>query len=134
MTDKNELMANALLGKSPQNGGLNATNYPNQWGLRAYEKQDGSYGGQMMPKYNGWQGQLNNLAHPSSVSTEISVGDDIGEFPAIAPNTTNEQLARLLVLKDGERMPDDILQTAQDFANKRRIQGLSPFKDVWDDK
>lgn len=130
---KNHVMG-GLLNQSPSNGGLNATNYPNQWGLRAYKNTNGSYGGEMMPKYNGWQGLHQNIAYPDSVSSELSIGDSQGDFPAIVPDTTPEQLLRILALKNDERMPIDIVKTAQDFANKRRALGLSPFMDVWDKK
>jgi len=120
-----------LLG-NPAMGGLLATNYPNQWGLRAYKNQDGSYGGEMMPKWTGWQGLLANTAYPGSVSSELSVGDEKGDFPSIVPDTTPQQLNKLLSLKESEKMPQDIYETARKFAEQRRALGLSPFKDVWD--
>ena len=134
MDNKNEILNNGLFGNIPVNGGLNMTNYPNQWGLRAYKNNDGSYGGEMMPKYSGWQGPLKNIAYPNSVSTEISVGDSKGDFPSIVPTTTAKQLSKLLSLKNYEKMPNDIYETARQFAEQRRMQGLSPFKDVWDGK
>jgi hypothetical protein len=131
MADLTRLLT-GLLDNLPSNGGLNATNYPNQWGLRAYKEGDG-YGGDMMPKYTGWLGQQPNIAHPNNVSTELSVADDIGEFPSMTPNLDKEQLNRLLSLKDGQRMPNDIYNSALQFANQRRDKGLSPFKDVFDE-
>ncbi|MDD4971855.1 MAG: hypothetical protein PHT07_20715 [Paludibacter sp.] len=125
-------LALALQGIPPSQGGLNATNYPNQWGLRAYKNPDGSYGGEMMPKWTGWQGLMQNIAYPDSVSSELSVGDQKGDFPSMVPTTTPEQLSRLLSLKENQRMPQDIYETARQFAEQRRAKGLSPFKDVWD--
>ena len=132
LLDYNNILG-GLLGASPSQGGLNATNYPNPYGqLRAYLNKDGTYGGQMMPKYTGWQGELKNLAYPNTVSTELSVGDSVGDFPSIVPNTTAEQLARLLRLKENQQVPRDIYETARQFALQRRAQGLSPFKDAGD--
>lgn len=120
-----------LLG-DPSQGGLNATNYPNQWGLRAYKDGIG-YGGEMMPKYTGWLGVLANTAHPGDVSTEISVGDNYGEFPSMSPSLNADQIKRLLAVKEGQKIPRDIVNTAKGDADKRRALGLSPFKDVWDE-
>ena len=39
-----------LFNTVPSQGGLLATNYPNPYGLRAFVKPDGTYGGEMMPK------------------------------------------------------------------------------------
>ena len=42
----------------PNNGGLNATNRPNPFGLRAFQLPNGNYGGQMMPKETGFHGLI----------------------------------------------------------------------------
>jgi len=136
MADETALRLAALLGKSPQQGGLSYGDYPNPYqnpnanggGLRAYKEGTG-YGGQMMPKGQGWLGALPNTGTPNSVSTELSVGDSNGDFPSITPNTSAEQLTRLLALKPHQKMPTDIYNTALEFANQRRNLGLSPFKD-----
>ena len=136
MADKYALKLAALLGGSPQQGGLSYGDYPNPYqnpnanggGLRAYKEGTG-YGGQMMPKGQGWLGELPNTGTPGSVSTELSVGDSRGDFPSITPNTSADQLKRLLALKPNQRMPNDIYNTALDFANQRRASGLNPFKD-----
>lgn len=119
-----------LLDYAPSNGGLNATNYPNPYGLRAYRMLDGTYGGEMMPKYTGWLGVQPNAN--GGVSTELSASDDKGEFPLMVPTLTPAQLSLLLGLTDNQKVPRDIVNTASDFANVRRMQGLSPFKDIWD--
>jgi hypothetical protein len=129
LLDEN-LPSYGLLG-SPQSGALMASNYPNQYGLRAYLKSDGTYGGQMMPKHTGWKGLI-----PSRISndviTEMSVGSDIGEFPLVVPSLTNEQLTIISQLKENDQIPDDIYRKAEEFARARQALGLSPFKDIWD--
>ena len=129
MSDRNEIVK-ALMANSPSNGGLNALNRPAPYGLRAYPDGNGGYGGQMMPKFDGWQGALPNTAYPGSVSTELSVEDELGDFPSIVPNTSPEQLKRLLNLKHEQQMPQDIYETARKFANERRALGLNPFLDA----
>ncbi len=131
MPQELSLLAN-LLKASPSKGGLNASNYPAPYGLRAYLLPDGSYGGQMMPKYTGWLGPRENTGDPNTVSNELSIDDEYGDFPAMTPNLSPSQLARLLALKEGEKVPNDIFNTAREFALKRRAAGLNAFKDIGD--
>ncbi len=71
-----EQAVQSLLGTSnasiPSQGGLLATNYPNPYGLRAFVKPDGTYGGEMMPKTTGWQGLIPSLN--GGYITEYSLG------------------------------------------------------------
>lgn len=121
-----------LLTTDTSKGGLSATNYPAPYGLRAYMLPDGTYGGQMMPKYSGWLGEQKSIAYPDSISTELSIGDEKGDFPAMTPNLTQKQLIRLLSLKSNQKIPKDIYDTAKEFADVRRKHNQSPFKDIWD--
>lgn len=112
--------------KPPQQGGLLATNYPNPYGLRAYE-ENGLLGGQMMPKYIGWMGiQKGKGKLKGQDITEYSIGDEQGDFPSIYPNMPQGLLD--IVLKGG--MTNEIYKKAQEFANARRALGLNPFRDV----
>lgn len=130
--DRHEEFNTSPLAKEIQQGGLSVRNVGTPYGLRAYKNKDGSYGGEMMPKAEGWLGKLQNIGHPGSFSTELSVEDDQGSFPSIVPTLSPEQLNKLLSLKDSDPMPRDILDVAHDFAVKRRAQGLSPFKEIWE--
>lgn len=121
-----------MLTPSPQQGGLDASNRPNPYGLRAYKNADGSWGGDMMPKWTGWLDVQQNTGKPGYVSTELSVGDSKGDFPTMVPTLSAEQVQRLLALPEDTKVPEDIYKAALDFANKRRSQGLSPFKDLGD--
>jgi hypothetical protein len=116
-----------LLSTSPALGGLLATNYPNPYGLRAYQMQNGLLGGEMMPKYIGWMGVQKGKGELKGQDiTEFSVGDERGDFPSIYPNMPKHLLEMVL---RGQVTPE-IFQNAQAFANYRRNSGLSPFRDV----
>ena len=103
---------------------------PTPFGLRAYKKPDGSYGGEMMPKGYGWLGLIPNPK--GGVSSELSSEDDVGSFPLMAPTLTKKQLNTLLNLPERKKVPEDIYKSALDWANFRRSQNLSPFKEIWD--
>ena len=124
-----ELIANSLMAQSPSNGGLSATNYPNPYGLRAYKMHDGNYGGQMMPKGQGWRGV--QAMPDGGVMTEFSVGDEAGDFPLIVPQSTQSDIARMMQAEMmRQSIPRDLMTKARSFAEQRRSQGLSPFKDL----
>ena len=134
MADLTKLLA-GLLGSSPSNGGLNATNYPNQWGLRAYLKDDGTYGGDTMPKYIGWKDKISNLRH-GGISTELSSETANGQsYPLITPNISQPQLSSILNNQSygTEKISNDVYDQAEEFNRQRRAKGLSPFRDVFDD-
>lgn len=121
--EKTKLLAK-LLNNSPSNGGLNATNYPNPHGLRSYITDDGSYGGQMMPKGNGWLGRISDLN--GNIMTEFSTGDEIGDFPALVPTLTQNELTDIVSNKN---ITPSAYKKAQEFANVLRSMGKNPFKD-----
>ncbi len=116
----------ALLGGSPQSGGLAYGDRPSQYGLRSYLEGNG-YGGQMMPKSSGWLGPISDLN--GNVMTEFSVGDEKGDFPSIVPTLTQQELTQIISNKN---VTDSAYKKAQEWANKRRAQGLNPFKDIED--
>jgi len=117
-------LAQLLQGAQPQQGGLSVGNYPNPYGLRAYQNPNGSYGGQMMPKTTGWQGVHYNPK--GQTVTELSIGDNKGDFPSIVPTLNANELAQIV---QKNNITPSARQKAQEFADLRRLQGLSPFKD-----
>ena len=120
-------LAQLLQGAQPQQGGLSVGDYPNPYGLRAYQKPNGTYGGQMMPKYTGWMGVQTNPKGQSV--TEFSIGDNIGDFPSIVPTLNKTELNQ--IVQHGNLMPSARAK-AEQWAIERRSQGLNPFKDIWD--
>ena len=126
MSDRAIKYAKALMNLSPGEGGLSYGDYPNIYGLRAY-KQDGGYGGQMMPKGSGWLGPISTLN--GSVMTEFSTGDEKGDFPSIVPTLNQDELTQII---SNQNITPSAYKKAQDWANQRRSQGLNPFKDIED--
>ena len=120
-------LAQLLQGAQPEQGGLSVGNYPNPYGLRAYQNPNGTYGGQMMPKTTGWQGVHYNPK--GQAVTELSIGDDIGDFPSIVPTLNKNELNEIV---QHENIMPSARTKAQEWAILRRSQGLNPFKDIWD--
>ena len=88
-----------LLG-SPYSGGLNATNRPNPFGLRAFPYQ-GGYGGEMMPKGTGFHGLIEGLN--GNNITEFSMGGVNGQpfFPSVTENLYEGQINDIKQLEGG---------------------------------
>ena len=88
-----------LLG-NPYSGGLNATNRPNPFGLRAFPYKDG-YGGQMMPKGIGFHGLIEGLN--GNNITEYSMGGVNGQplFPLVTENLYEGQINDIKQLEGG---------------------------------
>ena len=120
-------LAQLLQGAQPSQGGLSVGNYPNPYGLRAYQNPNGTYGGQMMPKYTGWQGV--NYNPKGQAVTELSIGDNIGDFPSIVPTLNKKELNEIV---QHENIMPSARSKAEQWAIQRRSQGLNPFKDIWD--
>ena len=80
-----------LLGNA-NNGGLNATNRPNPFGLRAFELPNGNYGGEMMPKGTGFHGLIEGVN--GNNITEYSMGGVNGQpfFPSVTENLYEGQI------------------------------------------
>jgi hypothetical protein len=124
MDKYNLKLAKLLKNATPEQGGLSVGNYPNPYGLRAYQNDDSTYGGQMMPKTTGWKGV--NYNPKGEAVTELSIGDQLGDFPSIVPTLNANELNQIVQY---ENITPSARQKAQEFANLRRSQGLSPFKD-----
>ncbi|MEQ1668406.1 MAG: hypothetical protein ABL868_08145 [Sulfuriferula sp.] len=122
--DDREKIVSALMAANPQSGGVSATNRPSPYGLRAYPDGKGGYGGQMMPKTDGWLGQ--QKMPNGNIMTEFSSGDERGDFPTLVPNTPPNELQNLL----NQNLTQEQLIRAREFANARRALGLSPFLDA----
>ena len=84
----------------PYKGGLNATNRPNPFGLRAFPYKDG-YGGQMMPKCIGFHGLIEGLN--GNNITEYSMGVVNGQpfFPSVTENLYEGQINDIKQLEGG---------------------------------
>lgn len=109
---------------TPKQGGLAYKDYPNPHGLRAYEKDDGSYGGQMIPKADGWLGPLKGKGkNKGHVMTEYSLEDEKGSFPSLVPTLTKKELELVLSGKGTE----DTDRKAMEFRDMRLKLGLDPF-------
>lgn len=120
-----------LFRTQPKMGGVALNQIDAPYGLRSYRLEDGTYGGEMMPKGDGWLGHLPNKAH-GGVSTELSIEDESGMFPSIVPTLTKEELEILLSLKDDEKVPRNIALKARKHADEMRRLGRSPFREIWE--
>ncbi len=123
-----------LLGM-PSEGGLEATNYPNPYGLRSFQMQDGTYGGQMMPKTTGHQGLIPRLNGEGYI-TELSIGGVNNEpfMPLVTPNMNDEQIKNVQLYEAGLLGRDTPeVQNLYDNAQKQYLQLLkrkdTAFKD-----
>jgi len=85
---------------NPYKGGLNATNRPNPFGLRAFPYKDG-YGGEMMPKGTGFHGLIEGLN--GNNITEYSMGGVNGQpfFPSVTENLYKGQINDIKQLEGG---------------------------------
>lgn len=115
--------ADGLLEVPATVGGLNASNYPNPFGLRAYPLPQGGYGGEMLPKSTGWLGLL-QVPGKDEVMTEYSVGDERGDFPSLVEGLTDEEKKQILT--KGKVSKQAYIKAKQQ-ADALRSQGKSPF-------
>ena len=108
----------------PSSGGLTYMDYPNPYGLRAYKKKDGTYGGKMLPKSTGWLGIIPGAGKlKGSNVTEYSMEDEKGSFPSVVPTLTpaeQEQVAR-------GNVTEEMYKKALAWRDLMQSQGLSPF-------
>lgn len=106
------------IGKDAQQQIVAAAKAP-AWGMRV----DGTRKG------NGFLGVLKRP--DGGVSTEISIGVQFDgkevEIPSMVPTLTKDEVNTLLALKDGQPMPDAIVDKAVAHAKKRLAAGKSPF-------
>lgn len=103
---------------------------PSEWGMR-HTPEDGRKG-------YGWLGVLRRLDNPENVSTEISVGANIGgkerEIPLLVPTLTRSEVTHLLSTPEDQldfKGPTmrRILDKAANHATTRFQQGLSAWRD-----
>lgn len=103
---------------------------PSEWGMR-HTPEDGRKG-------YGWLGVLRRLDDSESVSTEISVGSNVGgkerEIPLLVPTLTRSEVAHLLSTPEDQldfKAPimRSILDKASSHAATRLQQGLSVWRD-----
>jgi hypothetical protein len=108
----------------PKQGGLAYSDYPNPYGVRAYQNKKGGYSGEMIPKSIGYLGpQQGQGKMAGQVMTEFSLEDDKGSYPSLVPTLTQQELQSVL---SGVITPE-IDQKAKAFRDSRISQGLDPF-------
>lgn len=108
----------------PKLGGLSYRDYPNPYGVRAYENKQGGYSGEMIPKSTGYLGPLQGKGQMAGeVMTEYSSEDEKGSYPTLVPTLTPQEINSVL---NGVVTPE-IDQKARAFRDLRINQGLSPF-------
>ena len=73
-------------------------------------------------KGKGYFGELPTKS--GRTATEISTGNDEGEYPLIVPTLTKKELNHLLADK---KPTDEIYDKAESWANERKKNGKSPF-------
>jgi hypothetical protein len=82
-------------------------------------------------KSMGYLGPLKNAN--GSISTELSIGVKIKgkemDIPTLVPTLTRQEVNTVLNLKEGEKMPESIVQKAVEHAQMRIADGKSPFAD-----
>lgn len=121
MSDEDkDLSSLAYGGGGPVLQGMLSSLAPNpDWGPR----MDGS------PKGNGFFGPL--MRPDGNMSSELSIDFDHGGrkilAPLIVPTMSKDQLDRLLARKDGEPLPPDVVQNAQQHAIQRIMTGKPTF-------
>jgi hypothetical protein len=126
-----KMLGGGLLSNSPQQGGLNASNYNNPFqnpnveggGLRAYPLPQGGYGGEMLPKSTGWLGLL-QVPGKDEVMTEYSMGDERGDFPTLVQGLTDKEKKQILTTG---KVSKQAYIKAKQQADALRSQGKSPF-------
>jgi hypothetical protein len=114
-----------MIHTEPSQGGLNYRDYPNPYGLRAYKKDDGTYGGEMLPKYEGWLGkQKGEGKERGHIMTEYSIDDEKGSYPTLVPTLNEEDLVSL---RQGKLTPS-IIKKATAWRDSQEAKGESAFK------
>lgn len=83
------------------------------------------------PKGYGWLGLLKRP--DGNVMSELSVGVLMDgrevEIPTLVPGLSPSEISYLLNLRDGDPIPESVLQKAVAHAQNRIANGQSPFKD-----
>lgn len=114
-----------MIHTEPSQGGLNYRDYPNEYGLRAYKKDDGTYGGEMLPKYTGWLDKQNGEGKERGhTMTEYSIDDEKGSYPTFVPTLNAEEIHSL---RQGKLTPS-IIKKATAWRDSQEAKGESAFK------
>lgn len=83
------------------------------------------------PKGLGYFGPLTRPDDPNTVMSEYSLNGDINgkptEYPSIVPTLSKDELTSILNSKEGQPLPQSVLQKAQAYATQRVNAGQSPF-------
>ena len=124
-----------LVNTMPSQGGLLATNYPNPYGLRSWQDEQGNYQGQMMPKTTGWQGLIPSLN--GGYITEYSLGGNTSKepfYPMVTQEMTPQMIKNTQLLEAGLLSPESpeakaLRENAYKQYLKLQQQGKSAFKD-----
>lgn len=81
------------------------------------------------PKGLGFFGPLKRA--DGGVMSEYSVGVEIDgketEIPTLVPTLTKAEVSHILAMKDGDKLPEAIVEKARKFAEQRIAQGKDPF-------
>ena len=113
-----------MIDTSPTEGGLYYRDYPNQYGLRAFKRPDGTYGGEMLPKSTGWLGlQQGEGKEHGNIMSEYSIDDAKGSFPTFVPTLDKNEIE---LLRQGKLTPS-IIQKATAWRDSQEAKGESAF-------
>ena len=135
MTTWDDYVKKVMTTKSASAGGLQASNYPAPYGLRAFTLSNGSYGGQMMPKTTGWMGEIPSLQGGSI--TEYSLGGNTPSepfYPMVTENMTMPMISNLQkleagLLSDRSTEAEQLRRNAYENYLRKKALGQSAFKD-----
>lgn len=135
MTTWDDYVKKVMTTKSASAGGLQASNYPAPYGLRAFTLPNGSYGGQMMPKTTGWMGEIPSLQGGSI--TEYSLGGNTPSepfYPMVTENMTMPMVSNLQkleagLLSDRSTEAEQLRRNAYENYLRKKALGQSAFKD-----
>jgi hypothetical protein len=118
-------LANSIFETKPTEGGVSYRDYPNPYGLRAYPTKEGSYGGEMLPKTEGWAGEQTGRGQlKGSKVTEYSMDDERGSFPTINPLLSLDEIDAVAA---GNVTPE-IERKAIEWRDLQARHGQSAFK------
>jgi hypothetical protein len=118
-------LSDSIFETAPSEGGVSYRDYPNPYGLRAYRNKDGSYGGEMLPKAEGWAGEQRGRGNlKGSTVTEYSMDDERGSFPSINPLLSLDEIDAVAA----GNMTPEIYKKAVEWRDLQARHGESAFK------
>jgi hypothetical protein len=125
----------AMLNQNPAQGGMQAKNYTNPFGLRAFERPDPAtgemgYGGEMLPKSDGWLGHIPGQGPlEGQIITEMSADDEQGSYPMVVPTLDGNE--RDMISRG--QISDLMRQKALEWRSLMHSRGESPFYNAADE-